>query len=176
MCVSFFWRIYPQSSTPQQSLITNFWPNAPENIDAAFESSQSDRVFLIKGNCSLFMFCCGIFMVCIHLVIYCVYFPFLVSDQRVWAFSGYDLVQGYPKSISSFGLPTTVKKIDAALHNPETGKTLFFVGTNYYRCVQTKSQIKSNGMFSFCVNRLTVSQNMLLTSRCFGAEADPHLN
>ncbi|XP_037543547.1 collagenase 3 [Nematolebias whitei] len=103
---SFFWRIYPQSSTPQQSLITNFWPNAPENIDAAFESSQSDRVFLLK-------------------------------DQRVWAFSGYDLVHGYPKSISSFGLPRTVKKIDAALHNPETGKTLFFVGTNYYSYDET---------------------------------------
>ena len=54
LCVhSFFWRSYPQSDTPQQSLITNFWPNAPVNIDAAYESKQSDNVLLFKGMCSL---------------------------------------------------------------------------------------------------------------------------
>ncbi|XP_070772986.1 collagenase 3-like [Enoplosus armatus] len=47
---SFFWRSYPQSRTPQQSLITNFWPNAPINIDAAYESRHSDRIFLFKGR------------------------------------------------------------------------------------------------------------------------------
>ncbi|XP_049891777.1 collagenase 3-like [Epinephelus moara] len=98
---SFFWRSYPQSNTPQQSLITNFWPNAPTNINAAYESQQSDKLFLFK-------------------------------DQRVWAFSAYDLERGYPKSISSFGLPRSVKKIDAALYDVESGKTLFFVGSNYY--------------------------------------------
>ncbi|KAM6911282.1 collagenase 3-like [Lycodopsis pacificus] len=96
-----FWRSYPQSNTPQQSLITNFWPNAPTHIDAAFESRHSDRVFLFKG-------------------------------RRVWAFSGYNLVRGYPKSISSFGLPKSVKKIDAALVDVESRKTLFFVGSDYY--------------------------------------------
>uniref|UniRef100_A0A3B4F1Y3 Peptidase metallopeptidase domain-containing protein n=1 Tax=Pundamilia nyererei TaxID=303518 RepID=A0A3B4F1Y3_9CICH len=40
----------------------------------------------------------------------------------VWAFSGYDLMTGYPKSIPSFGLPTAVEK-----------DTLFFVGSSYYR-------------------------------------------
>ena len=54
LCVlSFFWRSYPQSNTPQQTLITNFWPDAPVNIDAAYESKQSDTVLLIKGMCSL---------------------------------------------------------------------------------------------------------------------------
>lgn len=85
-------------------------------------------------------------------------FPFLVSGNKVWAFSGYDLVQGYPKSISSFGLPKTVKKIDAALHSPETGKTFFFVGSNYYRCVSTRSEIRSE---SRCLN-------------CVEAEQSPH--
>lgn len=60
----------------------------------------------------------------------------LYTDRKVWAFSGYDLVPGYPKSISSFGLPTSVKKIDAALYDVESAKTLFFVDRNYYRCVQ----------------------------------------
>lgn len=71
-------------------------------------------------------------------------FPFLMSGTKVWAFNGYDLVQGYPKSISSFGLPNTVKKIDAALNNPQTGKTFFFVGSNYYRCVLTRSDQKAD--------------------------------
>ncbi|XP_042355633.1 collagenase 3-like [Plectropomus leopardus] len=98
---SFFWRSYPQSSTPQQSLIKNFWPNAPTNINAAYENPHSDKLFIFQ-------------------------------DRKVWAFSGYDLVRGYPKPLSSFGLPKKVKKIDAALHDMESGKTLFFVGSNYY--------------------------------------------
>ncbi|XP_037605334.1 collagenase 3-like [Sebastes umbrosus] len=97
----FFWRSYPQSNTPQQSLITNFWPDAPTNINAAYESQQSDKLFVFKG-------------------------------REVWAFSGYDLVSGYPKPISSFGLPKSVKKINAALYDVRSGKTLFFVGDNYY--------------------------------------------
>ncbi|XP_039885674.1 collagenase 3-like [Simochromis diagramma] len=78
----FFWCSHPQLVTPQQAVITNFWPDASVIIDAAYESRQSDRVLLFKG-------------------------------RRVWAFSGYDLVTGYPKSIPSFGLPTAVEK-DAA--------------------------------------------------------------
>ncbi|XP_038148114.1 collagenase 3-like [Cyprinodon tularosa] len=106
----FFWRIYPQSYTPQQTLIANFWPDAPPSVDAAYESQLSDRVFLFKG-------------------------------EKVWAFSGYDLVQGYPKSISSFGLPKSVNKVDAALYDPETGKTLFFVDSNYYSYDETMKKM-----------------------------------
>ncbi|XP_072230349.1 collagenase 3a [Leuresthes tenuis] len=97
-----FWRIHPQSYTPQQTLITQFWPDAPVNIDAAYENKLSDKVLLFK-------------------------------DRRVWAFSAYDLVRGYPKSISSFGLPKIVKKVDAALYDDNSAKTLFFVGNSYYR-------------------------------------------
>ncbi|KAF1378940.1 hypothetical protein PFLUV_G00195720 [Perca fluviatilis] len=104
---NFFWRSYPQSNTPQQTLITNFWPEAPAHIDAAYESQQSDRLLLFKG-------------------------------RRVWAFSGYDLVRGYPKPISSFGLPKRVKKIDAALYDVESAKTLFFVGRFYYSYDEAK--------------------------------------
>nr|XP_049599608.1 collagenase 3 [Syngnathus scovelli] len=96
----FMWRVYPQT-TPQQTYITNLWPNAPERIDAAYESQESGNVFLFKG-------------------------------RQVWAFRGYDLVQGYPKAITKFGLPSTVKKIDAALYDVESRKTLFFVGSSYY--------------------------------------------
>uniref|UniRef100_A0A3B4F3T4 Peptidase metallopeptidase domain-containing protein n=1 Tax=Pundamilia nyererei TaxID=303518 RepID=A0A3B4F3T4_9CICH len=72
--------------TPQQAVITNFWPDASVIIDAAYETR-----------------CC------------------------VWAFSGYDLMTGYPKSIPSFGLPTAVEK-----------DTLFFVGSSYYSCDEAR--------------------------------------
>ena len=62
----------------------------------------------------------------------------------MWAFSAYDLVRGYPKSISSFGLPKTVRKVDAALYDDNSAKTLFFVGNSYYRCVQTRLEMKMN--------------------------------
>ncbi|KAG8008202.1 Collagenase 3 [Nibea albiflora] len=104
---SFFWRSYPQSSTPQQSLIRNFWPDAPTNIDAAYESQQSDRIFLFKNH-------------------------------KVWAFNAYTLERGYPKTLTSFGLPRTVKKIDAALYDVESRKTLFFVGDKYYSYDEAK--------------------------------------
>uniref|UniRef100_I3KM92 Matrix metalloproteinase-14 n=1 Tax=Oreochromis niloticus TaxID=8128 RepID=I3KM92_ORENI len=56
----------------------------------------------------------------------------LFTGHRVWAFSGYALVTGYPKSIPSFCPPTAVEKVDAALHDPQTRKTIFFVGSSYY--------------------------------------------
>uniref|UniRef100_A0AAQ6AGJ1 interstitial collagenase n=1 Tax=Amphiprion ocellaris TaxID=80972 RepID=A0AAQ6AGJ1_AMPOC len=98
---SFMWRSYPQSNTPQQTLITNFWPSAPVNIDAAYESRQSDNIFLFKG-------------------------------RKVWAFTGYRAVPGYPKKLNTFGLPRSVRKVDAALYDVESRKTLFFVGNYYY--------------------------------------------
>ncbi|XP_059208144.1 collagenase 3-like [Centropristis striata] len=104
---SFFWRSHSQSNTPEQSLIAAFWPDAPNHIDAAYESQELDRLFLFNG-------------------------------RKVWAFNAYDLVPGYPKSLSSFGLPKSVKKVDAALYDVETRKTLFFVGTNYYSYDEAK--------------------------------------
>ncbi|KAG5270582.1 hypothetical protein AALO_G00194290 [Alosa alosa] len=98
---SFFWRSYPLKPNPEQHLIKSFWPDAPENIDAAYEDPETQQVFLFKG-------------------------------QKVWALYGYDLVKGYPKSLSSMGLPDTVKMVTAVLSDPEAGKTLFFVGEDYY--------------------------------------------
>ncbi|XP_076017465.1 collagenase 3-like [Genypterus blacodes] len=98
---NFLWRSYPQSNTPQQSLITSFWPSAPVNIDAAYESRQSDKIFLFKG-------------------------------RKVWAFRGYEPVRGYPKKLTSIGLPRGTRKVDAALYDVNSGKTLFFVNKYYY--------------------------------------------
>ncbi|XP_063340840.1 matrix metalloproteinase-18-like [Pelmatolapia mariae] len=57
---------------------------------------------------------------------------FLFKGRKVWAFTGNQPVRGYPKTLTAFGLPKGVRKIDAALHDVNSGKTLFFVGNNYF--------------------------------------------
>nr|AAI59193.1 Mmp13 protein [Danio rerio] len=98
---SFFWRSYPQSPDVELQLIQSFWPEIPDNIDAAFESVIQDKVFLIKG-------------------------------EKVWALYGYDIVQGYPKSLSMFRLRKNVKKIDAVLYKEDSNTILFFANNQVY--------------------------------------------
>ncbi|KAL7846461.1 hypothetical protein SRHO_G00214410 [Serrasalmus rhombeus] len=47
---AFFWRKQPQSYESEQHLIKSFWPEAPDNIDAAYESPSDDLVYLFKGQ------------------------------------------------------------------------------------------------------------------------------
>ncbi|XP_051539454.1 collagenase 3a [Myxocyprinus asiaticus] len=108
---SFFWRNYPLSRTAEQHLIKSFWPEIPDNIDAAFESPFEDKVFLFKG-------------------------------EKVWALHGYDMVRGYPKSLSIFGLPKTVKKISAVLYDESTFKILFFVDDQIYSYNEDRRRIE----------------------------------
>uniref|UniRef100_A0A673MRS5 interstitial collagenase n=1 Tax=Sinocyclocheilus rhinocerous TaxID=307959 RepID=A0A673MRS5_9TELE len=96
-----FWRSSSGRSAAQRP-IKSFWPNAPDDIDAAYEDLVQDNVFFFKG-------------------------------KQVWAFNGQNLEPGYPKPLSSFGLPESVTKVDAAVHNKNTGKTLLFFDKYYYR-------------------------------------------
>ncbi|XP_050977695.1 collagenase 3-like isoform X1 [Labeo rohita] len=57
---------------------------------------------------------------------------FFFKDRQVWAFKGITPEPGYPKTLSSFGLPSSVRKVSAAVHDKTTGKTLFFVDKVYY--------------------------------------------
>ena len=50
-CVTrFFWRVNSQSSRPQQNVIKTFWPEIPENVDAAYESGENYNVYIFKGR------------------------------------------------------------------------------------------------------------------------------
>ncbi|XP_031428251.1 collagenase 3a [Clupea harengus] len=98
---SFFWRSSTYSRRAEQHLIKSYWPDGPNNIDAAYESRSADRVFLIKG-------------------------------RKVWSLYGYTVERGYPKSLKSLGLSKSVRKVNAAFHDQESGKTIFFVGDYYY--------------------------------------------
>ncbi|XP_009700220.1 PREDICTED: stromelysin-1-like, partial [Cariama cristata] len=56
----------------------------------------------------------------------------LFKDDQYWAVSGYSIEPGFPKPIQNLGFPTSVRKIDAAVHDQNTKKTYFFVGNKYW--------------------------------------------
>uniref|UniRef100_A0A9J8DJ67 interstitial collagenase n=1 Tax=Cyprinus carpio carpio TaxID=630221 RepID=A0A9J8DJ67_CYPCA len=57
---------------------------------------------------------------------------FLFKGRQVWVFNGINLERGYPKTLSSFGLPSSVRKVSAAVYDKNSGKTLLFVDKVYY--------------------------------------------
>ena len=57
----------------------------------------------------------------------------LLTGDHYWGISGNTVLPGYPKPLSDFGFPSSVTKVDAAVHVPFTSRTLFFVGTKYWR-------------------------------------------
>lgn len=136
----FLWRRYDRRTPPRQSLIASFWPEAPEDIDAALESQASDRIFLIKGTAFPVRPPAGLRRLSPVLLPLC-------AGRQVWAFRAYTLVAGYPKSISSFGLPKTVEKVDAAFSDVASGKMLFFVGDMLHRCETGRQEMLSNPRF-----------------------------
>ncbi|XP_009083000.1 PREDICTED: stromelysin-1-like [Acanthisitta chloris] len=54
------------------------------------------------------------------------------KDDQYWAVSGYSIDSGFPRPIQNLGFPTSVGKIDAAVHDQDTKKTYFFVGNKYW--------------------------------------------
>ncbi|XP_064501233.1 stromelysin-1-like [Pseudopipra pipra] len=54
------------------------------------------------------------------------------KDDQYWAVSGYSIESGFPKPIQNLGFPTSVRKVDAAVHDHNTKKTNFFVGNKYW--------------------------------------------
>ncbi|MEE6519352.1 hypothetical protein FKM82_031111 [Ascaphus truei] len=58
---------------------------------------------------------------------------YLFRGQQYWVTRGFRTLWGYPRDISQFGFPSSVKKIDAALYIKEEMKVIFFVGDQYWR-------------------------------------------
>lgn len=67
----------------------------------------------------------------------------IFSGIRMWALNGYNLVDGYPKYIHKLGLPKSVRKIDAAMHIKDTGKTLLFTDEDYWSYDETTETMDS---------------------------------
>ncbi|XP_053312477.1 collagenase 3-like [Spea bombifrons] len=46
----FFWRLHPQMIEAELVLTKSFWPELPNKIDAAYEYSQKDLIYIFKGK------------------------------------------------------------------------------------------------------------------------------
>ncbi|CAD7689873.1 unnamed protein product [Nyctereutes procyonoides] len=107
----FYMRINPFYPEVELNFISVFWPNLPNGLQAAYEVSERDEVRFFKGD-------------------------------KYWVVQGQDVLYGYPKDIHrSFGFPRTVKSIDAAVSDENTGKTYFFVANKYWRYDEYKQSM-----------------------------------
>lgn len=59
--------------------------------------------------------------------------PFHITGDHYWGIRGNTVQPGYPKPLRDFGFPSSVTKVDAAVHVSFIGRTLFFVGNKYWR-------------------------------------------
>nr|XP_056714687.1 stromelysin-1-like [Euleptes europaea] len=66
---------------------------------------------------------------------------FLFKGENYWASKANIIQPGFPKSIHTLGFPQSVKKIDAAVYDKSTKKTLFFSSDKYWRYDETKNSI-----------------------------------
>lgn len=57
--------------------------------------------------------------------------PDSLAGGQYWALNGYDIKQGYPRDISDYGFPSSVRAIDAAVYYRR--KTYFFVNDQIWR-------------------------------------------
>ncbi|XP_022055370.1 matrix metalloproteinase-20 [Acanthochromis polyacanthus] len=56
---------------------------------------------------------------------------YLIHESMFWTVKG-SLVKGKPRALSHFGFPAWVQDVDAAVHMPKTGRTLFFMHDIYW--------------------------------------------
>ncbi|CAN9501534.1 unnamed protein product [Ophioblennius macclurei] len=57
---------------------------------------------------------------------------FLFQGDQYWGFTGNTALPGYPKHIRDLGFPSTIDKVDAAVHMSFTSRTLFFVDNRFW--------------------------------------------
>ncbi|XP_048349847.1 matrix metalloproteinase-18-like [Sphaerodactylus townsendi] len=67
---------------------------------------------------------------------------FLFKGQKYWATQANIIQPGYPKNIHTLGFPRSVRKIDAALFDKETKRTLFFSGDEYWSYNETQNAME----------------------------------
>ncbi|XP_054829731.1 interstitial collagenase-like [Eublepharis macularius] len=69
---------------------------------------------------------------------------FLFKGEKYWATKGNIIQPGFPKNIHTLGFPRSVKKIDAAVYDKNTKRTLFFSSGKYWRYDETKNSIEKS--------------------------------
>ncbi|KAM6946327.1 uncharacterized protein FYW47_017431 [Aplochiton taeniatus] len=99
----YYWRKSTTFQGIRLTKVSTRWPRI-NSVDAAYEVLNKDVVYLFEGT-------------------------------NYWGIRAYakTIIPGYPKPITNLGIPSTVKKLDAAVHVVSTGKTLLFANNQYWR-------------------------------------------
>ncbi|XP_077467480.1 uncharacterized protein LOC144083466 [Stigmatopora argus] len=107
----YYWRKSTMFQGIRFTKVNTKWPQI-HTVDAAYEVPYKDVFYLFEGN-------------------------------QLWGIRSYakTLVPGYPKSLTSLGLPSSVRKVDGAVYVPTTRKTLLFVNKQYWSYDETRNQM-----------------------------------
>uniref|UniRef100_A0A3Q4GU76 72 kDa type IV collagenase n=1 Tax=Neolamprologus brichardi TaxID=32507 RepID=A0A3Q4GU76_NEOBR len=65
------------------------------------------------------------------------------AGNEIWMYRADQLETGYPKRLSSLGLPTDLQQIDAAFNFRKNRKTYFFAGDKFWRYDETSKTMDS---------------------------------
>ncbi|KRT82150.1 Peptidase [Oryctes borbonicus] len=102
---AYFWRIGDTGLLPgHPALITRMWYALPRNL------THVDAVYETPGNKIVFFI-----------------------GRNYYVFTGTEVERGYPRPLTSLGLPERLDKIDGATVWGHNGKTFFFSGHEYWR-------------------------------------------
>ncbi|KAM9321163.1 stromelysin-1-like [Gastrophryne carolinensis] len=68
---------------------------------------------------------------------------YLFKGRQYWATSGFKMLWGYPRPITNFGFPSSVRKIDAAMFLKDERKVIFFVDDKYWSFDHNRNRMDS---------------------------------
>ncbi|XP_068172621.1 transforming growth factor beta regulator 1 [Antennarius striatus] len=107
----YYWRRSSSFQGIRLIKVSNKWSRI-QYVDAAYEVRHKDVVYLFEG-------------------------------RQYWGIKAYakTIMPGYPKPLTSLGLPSSVSKVDAAVYVSATRKTLIFVNDQYWSYDEIRNQM-----------------------------------
>jgi len=107
----YYWKKSTAAQGIRLSKVSSRWPQI-NLVDAAYEVPDKDVFYLFEG-------------------------------RQYWGIRAHTntKLSGYPKPLTNLGLPSSVKKLDAAVFVKATGKTLLFVGNQYWSYDERRNQM-----------------------------------
>ncbi|XP_065819017.1 matrix metalloproteinase-18 [Labrus bergylta] len=99
----FMWRRHPKFDETGMTLISSLWP---DNVPSYLDAVYEN----VERNVIVFF-----------------------KGQKYWILRQLKLEEGFPRNISDFGFPYTIKSVDAALHFRNKRLTVFFTGKLCWR-------------------------------------------
>uniref|UniRef100_A0A3Q3F7F1 Collagenase 3 n=1 Tax=Labrus bergylta TaxID=56723 RepID=A0A3Q3F7F1_9LABR len=122
----FMWRRHPKFDETGMTLISSLWP---DNVPSYLDAVYEN----VERNVIVFF-----------------------KGQKYWILRQLKLEEGFPRNISDFGFPYTIKSVDAALHFRNKRLTVFFTGKLCWRYLMRSSSLTILPVFSHFLLRLVI--------------------